>query len=139
MLLLILLLYYFWAGKWDRAREAVRMRGEEGEEGGQVIQLKPSSYSWSEFASKCLYCFMGFTHECQTTLRCLLSYRTSVHLSRGGSRDIRVKAHIQTCSRCETVPVSCNTKCCSTVKKRGMYMYSTTGQTYLMFFSRFAV
>lgn len=34
---------------------------EKGEEGGQAIQLKP--------ASKCSYCFLGFAHECETTLR----------------------------------------------------------------------
>jgi len=66
MLLLSLLLYYFWAGKWDWVLgggpdEATNRRGgggdggegeEKGEEGGQAIQLKP--------ASKCSYCFLGF-------------------------------------------------------------------------------
>lgn len=50
-------------------RVVVRMRlqtGEKGEEkgdgGGQVIQLKASSYFWPEFGSKCTYCFMFFLH-----------------------------------------------------------------------------
>lgn len=54
-------------------REEVRMRRqtqeERGDEGGQVIRLKPSSYFWSESASKCLYCLWVFAPECRTMLR----------------------------------------------------------------------
>lgn len=75
-------------------------RGEGRRGGGRVVQLKPSAYFWSEFGCKCSYCFMDFTHECQTMLRGLVSYQTSVHVSRFK----HIKTHA---CRHEAVFVSC--------------------------------
>lgn len=115
MLLVILLLYYFWAGKWDQAPRRPGWGWEqgkvgEGEEWGERGQTGYSTetiqvffvFFWSRFGSKCSYCFTGFTYECQTMLRCLLPYQTCVNLS-----DAHVKTHIDADSQQQTWDYFC--------------------------------
>lgn len=101
--------------------ETVRVRprtgqawGEEKRRGArQVSQLKPSSYFCAEFASQCSYCSMGFTRECQTVLRGLLSNCPPATLHVEHVLWLQKQTHM---CRHESVYVSCNTKCCCAVR-----------------------